>query len=514
LICNAHLDPVWQWEWEEGAAEALSTFRIAAKFCEEYDNFVFCHNEALLYEWIEEYDPALFKKIQELVKLRKWHIMGGWYLQPDCNMPSGESFVRQILSGKKYFYEKFNVKSTVAVNVDPFGHNRGLVQIMKKTGYNGYLFMRPGNDFIELDDEFKWVGYDDSEINAVKIKYGYASGKGKVDHKINVFIEETKDDDFSLCLWGVGNHGGGPSKTDLDNITKMASELEKDGVELIHSTPEEYFTVIENNRELKKVDVSLNPWAVGCYTSQVRVKQQYRKAENEYYLTENMCTRAYSAGLMKYPYAELKDAMRDILFVQFHDILPGSSIKDSEQAALRTINHSLEILSKLKARAFFALASGQKKASSDKIPFLAYNPYPYPITGEFEVEFNLWDQIHDDVFMKTVVCDEKGNICPSQCEKERSTIPLEWRKKVVFNATLEPMQMNRFDCGFEKIDKKPFNQIVQDDEKYIIDCGNSHFELNKKTGLIDAYSKNSVNYVKDNSFILEVFEDNYDPWYM
>ena len=71
LICNAHLDPVWQWEWEEGAAEALSTFRIAADFCEEYDSFVFCHNEALLYEWIEEYDKPLFEHIRALVKKRQ-----------------------------------------------------------------------------------------------------------------------------------------------------------------------------------------------------------------------------------------------------------------------------------------------------------------------------------------------------------------------------------------------------------------------------------------------------------
>ncbi len=100
LICNAHLDPVWLWEKEEGIAEALSTFRVAARFCREYDQFVFCHNEAVLYQWVEEYDPALFAEIQELVKLKKWHIMGGWYLQPDCNMPSGESFCRQIEVGQ------------------------------------------------------------------------------------------------------------------------------------------------------------------------------------------------------------------------------------------------------------------------------------------------------------------------------------------------------------------------------------------------------------------------------
>ena len=94
LVCNAHIDPVWLWEWQEGAATALGTFRVAAQLCEEFDAFVFNHNEAILYEWVQEYEPSLFEHIKDLVKRGKWHIMGGWYLQPDCNMPSGESFVR------------------------------------------------------------------------------------------------------------------------------------------------------------------------------------------------------------------------------------------------------------------------------------------------------------------------------------------------------------------------------------------------------------------------------------
>jgi len=101
-------DPVWLWQWEEGAAEALSTFRTAADFCETYEGFVFNHNEALLYEYIEEYDPRLFQRIGKLAAQGKWHIMGGWYLQPDCNMPAGESFVRQILHGHYYFLDKFH----------------------------------------------------------------------------------------------------------------------------------------------------------------------------------------------------------------------------------------------------------------------------------------------------------------------------------------------------------------------------------------------------------------------
>lgn len=160
LVCNAHIDPVWQWEWEEGAAEAISTFRVAAEFCEEFDGFVFNHNEAILYQWIEEFEPALFERIRRLVKEGKWHIMGGWYLQPDCNMPSGEGFVRQIMEGRRYFFDKFGKAPAVAINFDPFGHTAGLVQIMAKCGYKGYLFCRPGADVRPLPAElFRWRGF-------------------------------------------------------------------------------------------------------------------------------------------------------------------------------------------------------------------------------------------------------------------------------------------------------------------------------------------------------------------
>ena len=136
LVSNAHLDPVWLWEWQEGAGEALSTFRQAAEFCETRKGFIFCHNEAVLYRWVEEHEPALFRRIRKLVRAKKWHIMGGWYVQPDCNMPSGESFVRQALLGRRYFAEKFGVEPRTAVNLDPFGHTRGLVQILAKSGYH------------------------------------------------------------------------------------------------------------------------------------------------------------------------------------------------------------------------------------------------------------------------------------------------------------------------------------------------------------------------------------------
>jgi len=154
LISNAHIDPVWQWEWEEGAAAAISTFYTAAQLCDEFDDYIFCHNEAQLYMWISEYDPALFSKIQSLVKRGKWHIMGGWFNQPDCNMPSGEGFVRQALFGRRYFKENFNCVPTTAINFDSFGHSRGLVQVLQKSGYDSYIFCRPSREDCPLPQSY------------------------------------------------------------------------------------------------------------------------------------------------------------------------------------------------------------------------------------------------------------------------------------------------------------------------------------------------------------------------
>lgn len=120
---------------------------------------MFNHNEAVLYKWVEEYEPELFQKIQALVAAGKWKIMGGWYLQPDCTMLSGESFLNQIELGQEYFKEKFGVSFKTAINFDPFGHTRGLVQILAKCGYQNYIYMRPNEEALF---DFKWVGFDGS----------------------------------------------------------------------------------------------------------------------------------------------------------------------------------------------------------------------------------------------------------------------------------------------------------------------------------------------------------------
>ena len=512
LLCNAHLDPVWLWQWQEGAAEAISTFRTAVEICEENKGFIFNHNEVVPYQWVEEYDPPLFKRIQKQVSLGRWHIMGGWYLQPDCNMPSGESFVRQILLGKSYFKDRFGKEPNTAINFDPFGHSKGLVQILAKSGYDSYLFGRPRKHELKLPaEQFKWVGFDGSEIMACRFEFPYCSGLGKAREKIEACIKENPDANLLLSLWGVGNHGGGPSKKDISDINSLM-ESESD-INIKHSTPEAYFKALKKTQDkMPSFDKDLNPWAVGCYTSQIRIKQKQRQLENDLYVLEKIASCAAINKLMVYPSQEIHEAMCDLMTSQFHDTLPGSSIEPVEEKSLETLGHGLEIASRLKARAFFALASGQKKAKTGEIPIMVYNPHPYEIEAVVECEFNLADHLLAGEFMGVQVYSGTAKI-PSQVEHELSNIYEDWRKRVIFKAKLAPSQMNRFDCKLQlEEQKKPELKIKSN--KIVFKTKDIEVRINSETGFIDKYSVKGIDCLGREAFKPLLVGDNADPWGM
>lgn len=517
LICNAHLDPVWQWEWQEGAGAALSTIRAAAQFCREYDGLIFCHNEALLYEWIEEYEPELFLEIQELVKLGKWHIMGGWYLQPDCNLPSGEGFVRNILVGRQYFQKKFQKKPTTAINFDPFGHTRGLAQIMAKFGFDSYIFCRPGQKDCPLpSDFFQWVGYDGSVIIGVRSLKAYNSYKGQAVKKIDKYVTYLRENPSSVnfCLWGVGNHGGGPSRIDLNDIAEKVQEWEKDGVRVIHSTPEAFVNSLKKYlTPLPRYEGDLNLWSPGCYTSQIRVKQQYCYLENQFLKTEKMCAAACINSDFVYPQKELNEALLDLLKAQFHDVLPGSMIENAERSTLQLIHHGLEILDRIQAKAFFKLCMDQPQAGEGEFPILLYNPHPYPVENDFSCEFMLEDQnLKGTITVPTVYSD--GNAIACQLEKETSNIPIDWRKKVAFHTCLEPMQVTRLVCKMNEVTEKACPDMPQSGDHYIFDHGGMQIKINRFTGLLDSCQINGMEYLSNGAMAIEVYEDDEDPWGM
>lgn len=509
LICNAHIDPIWQWDWPEGASAVLSTFQSAVNLAEKFD-YVFCHNEVTVYKYVEEFAPALFTKIQDLVKRGKWHIMGGWYLQPDCNMPSGESFVRQIQEGKRYFKEKFGKEPTTAINFDPFGHTVGLVQILKKSGYDSYLFMRPYRREMDLPaEQFVWKGLDGSEVKACR-SGGYNSPLGNAVRDIKdkaTFRSKEMGEDVICVLWGVGNHGGGPSAKDLADIAEMMQE--KGGeFRYIHSTPEEFFARIQPTATC---DQSLRISMPGCYTSMNKIKKLHAKLENELYLTEKMLSTAYAVGaLQEYPEEKLHEITQDLLNAEFHDVLPGTCIQSGEDNGLMLLNHGLLDAERLKNRAYFALATAQDVAAAGEYPVIVFNPHPYAVKENVECEFMLADQNWNEESVAYIrVLNDRGELIKSQTIKEESNLTLDWRKRVAFEAELAPLQLNRFSVYIDFKAPEKRDRV----SSFVFDNGRKYVEIDGKTGLMKRYAIDGVEYVKD-GFLPVMFDDNADPWAM
>lgn len=513
LVCNAHLDLVWQWEWEEGLAEALSTFRIAADFCEEYDGFIFNHNEAVLYQWVEEYEPELFDRIRRLVKAGKWHIMGGWYLQPDCNMPSGESMVRQISAGRAYFREKFGQMPTTAINFDAFGHSRGLAQILKRAGYDSYIVGRPAPElFHPPARDFAWVGYDGSVI-ATHLSFElYNSLLGQAADKIQRFRRENPDAELLLVLWGIGDHGGGPSRLDLERIGELKRELAAEGVVLEHTTPEDYFAQL-SARLLPRFEGSLNPMMVGCYTSQARVKQKHRALENLLFSTEKMvCAAQWQTG-RTFDWSRIKEAEQALLFSQFHDVLPGSSVQRAEEASLRKLDYGLELLSRERMKAFMAFAANTKVDRQEgDIPVLVFNAHPYPIRRVVTCEFQLQDQNRSGTFTDFEVYQD-GKRIPAQLEKEDSTIPIDWRKKILFEAELAPFAVTTVLC---RPVIRPGRPVIRQPEGdgILLRGGGVTAEICRETGLLRSVTRQGQPVLAEDSARLLVIQGSEDPWGM
>ncbi|MBQ8358104.1 MAG: alpha-mannosidase [Clostridia bacterium] len=520
LICNAHIDPIWQWEWEEGAAAALSTFRSAVDLAEEFD-YIFCHNEVTLYKYIAEYAPALFARIKKLVREGKWHIMGGWYLQPDCNMPSGESMVRQILMGHRYFEENFGVKPTTAINFDSFGHSSGLPQILRKCGQDSYIITRPGSDPIPAS-QFWWEGVDGSRVK-VGVRSTYLTHLGTAARDIKNRIKNRPEDTI-FVLWGVGNHGGGPSRRDLADIEALKKELEGEFT-IIHSTPEQFFAKLDPKAVHDKALRLVQP---GCYTSMYRIKQKHAELESTLYMVEKLCSMAAMRGLIEYPEQELDEATTDLLNMEFHDVLPGTCIRAGEENGLQYADHALLILNRLRARAYFALCAAEPRAKEGEYPILVYNPHPYEHETEIVCEMMMADQNwRDDIHSRLRLFDASGKELPLQLVKEESCLNLDWRKRFVFRASLKPMDVTRFSLYADYAPTEA--AATRQSGDVVMDCTVSvdgkelqkHVEIDAKTGLLRSYRIDGREYLSEKQYLgkrggfLPVFyKDNPDPWAM
>lgn len=327
MIGNAHLDPVWLWRWQDGFSEILATYRSALDRLYEFPETKFTSACAVYYQWIEKMAPDMFAEIQEMVKQGRWEIVGGWFLQPDCNIPSGESFMRHTLISQRYFKEKFGLTATTGYNVDSFGHNAGIPKILRAGGMDSYVFMRPSlTEQGRSESVFWWESDDGSRVAAFRIPIRYNLNAQSL-HQLEQIIDKANaEDQDMMAFYGVGNHGGGPT------IRMLHSFREMDRKELRYSTVGAYFDKVKNTA-LPAIRGELQHHARGCYSVETSIKKGNRRCEENLIAAERLCLMAKRLTGAKYPAKKLNKAWKNVLFNQFHDVMGGCCVRTAYEDA-------------------------------------------------------------------------------------------------------------------------------------------------------------------------------------
>lgn len=331
MIGNAHLDPVWLWRWQAGVDESLATFSSAADRCEEYPEFIFTRGESWVYEQVERLAPDLFERVREHVKSGQWHVTGGQYLQPDANLPTEAGWRRQILHGQRYFEDRFGVRPNIGYNVDTFGHPATVPDVLSSLGHIAYVFHRPGAYQMDLPAQtFRWRGSGGGEILGFRIAPNYVTHADNLYGQIMISVEAADPDlGHTMCFYGVGNHGGGPTKGSIEYIIENRDTF--DGLELRFSTPQRFFEeVAPYAGELPVVEGELQHCFPGCYSVMHDIKQRQVRGEHLLDQAESIVERFVEDEREKRRLNHRIDsAWEDLLFTQFHDILAGTSIPSS-----------------------------------------------------------------------------------------------------------------------------------------------------------------------------------------
>jgi len=318
LVFNAHIDPVWLWPWSAGLDEVLATCRTACDLLDEYPELVFSRGEAWVYQQIERLDRELFRRIRRHVRTGRWEIVGGWWIQPDCNLPSGFALERQIRLGKEYFLDRFGRFPKIAYNVDSFGHAATLPGYLRAAGQDRYVMMRPQEHELQLPARlFRWRGYAGGpEVVTFRIARAYTTRAISLDHVRAALTELPAGVEHTMCFVGVGDHGGGPTRKQIEWCREHRSAI--DGCELVFSSPRRFFAAIRKNiPQLPVVTGELQMHAIGCYSVQRAVKTALRQAEHRLHQAELV------SGRNRRHFAE---AWQKVCFNQFHDTLGGTAI--------------------------------------------------------------------------------------------------------------------------------------------------------------------------------------------
>ena len=426
---NSHIDMAWLWPWTETVEVVRNTFQSALDLLREYPDFTFTMSSARAYAWMEDKYPSLFQQIQQRVKEGRWEIVGGMWVEPDLNLPDGESLTRQVLIGKRYFRDKFGVDVKIGWNPDSFGYNWQLPQIYKRSGMDYFVTQKIyWNDTTKFPHKLFWWEAPDGSRLLTYFPHDYANSidPPKMADDLAMYAPAMKSKEM-MYLFGVGDHGGGPTRTDLDRAKKfMSDDIVFPAVKF--STAQGFFDDLNKNIGNLNVptwkDELYFEYHRGVQTTQAETKRRIRESEK---LVENAEKFASIASLfgkggaevasvtgpgsrvccqqwVGYPQQQLTDVWKKVLFDEFHDIFPGSGIAVNYRDAQNDLTEARRSAREVQDTALREIAahvntsSGARTPSSAN-PVIIFNPLSWPRQDLAEFEVQLPDTVEHPVVL-------------------------------------------------------------------------------------------------------------------
>ncbi|HTY39086.1 MAG TPA: glycoside hydrolase family 38 C-terminal domain-containing protein [Bacteroidota bacterium] len=409
---NAHIDAAWLWRSKETIEVCKNTFASVLNIMDARPDITYTQSSAAYYDWIEKLYPDLFKRMETRIRDGRWEIIGGMWVEPDCNLPSGESWSRHLMYAKRYFQQKFGVDVKIGWNPDSFGYNWNMPQFYHDAGIDAFITQKIGwNDTNVFPYRlFWWEGPDGSRVLSYfpfdyvnEVKNGYQLVDWLRQFEANTGMTKM------MVLFGVGDHGGGPSLEMMERIDELKKLAIFPKIEFGNAT--DYLDWIKKHDTgdfpVWKDELYLE-YHQGTYTTQANMKKFNRS--NEVLLTdaEKFSTLSTLSG-RPYNASSLEEAWKKVLFNQFHDILPGSGIREVYIDAAETHQQAAEIgkhelLGSLQNIARHINTSKMR----DGVPAVVFNPVSWDRSDVARIRLPEGDEATYAVF------DDTGKEVPSQ----------------------------------------------------------------------------------------------------
>ena len=531
MVGQSHIDIAWMWRFEQTRKKAKVTFKKAILHSKMFPNtFRFALSEPILLEWVKEDDPELFNELKEFVKRGNIELVGGSYVEPDCMMPSGESFIRQRLYGMKFYRDNFNLLPQVEWFLDSFGYNYGLTQILVKSGAKYFwttkLTWNLQTTFPFVN--FWWQGADGTRI--LTCNFGFFENLGlKIDFVKNwnkyeigrhllkqngnkiwnyALNYETLKDHVSEaicshvgCFFGIGDGGHGPTHKEVAYANKYA-----DFPMFKWSSVHNFF------KEIDHISKDLPIWNDelylenhrGCFSNHAEVKRHNRKYENCLISIESLSVLIHIENLSKtYPLKKFEQMWKITLKNQFHDVLPGSSIPEVYDDCYENWCFQDREFNSLITNIGIDLSSqSQTSEDNDELYFYLFNPLSWErktrvfISAELLKDKlgNKADERLNFVTLKLLDGTNRTLICQPFVNEEDFNLNSNekgwWTIVPLKPLSLTPVALNLEDKNYEKTIEKPSYFTIKEN---IISNGITSLELDSKTGALIKLVSKSIN---------------------